>query len=69
MIHKGNSLVDLDRYEESIESYEKVLVFELDNTYALRKNKDAITFYDKALTIDPNNSKVLYGRNHTLNAQ
>src|SRR3989344_2417399 len=74
---KGNDLLDLERYEEAISYYDRVLEIDpndalvLNNKgvalYNLDRNEEALDYYDMALEIDPNYVSPLYNKGLLLN--
>ncbi len=66
---KGDALYDLEKYDEAIPNYDKVLATDPndidalngkgDALYMLDKNDEAIQNYDKVLAIDPNEEYAL----------
>ncbi len=72
---KGNSLFNLGRYEEAIESYDRAISFKHDKHEAwynrgnsldnLGRYEDAIASYDRVIAINPNNGSTWHNKGGT----
>jgi len=70
MVNKGSTLIDLERYEESIKYFDKVLEIQPNNITALvnkgvalqelKKYEEAMVSYNQVLKIDKNNDNIYY---------
>ena len=76
LFNKGMALLNLRKYKQAIEWYNKALAIDSEDVSALRqkgwalyklgKNKQAIEWYNKALAIDPNNVIALDSKGEIL---
>ena len=79
LIKKGDEAYKLQKYEEAIDAYTKAVVYvpqdkitmmKIANIYKLIGNTTkAISFYDKILTLDPNNADVSFNKGLALATQ
>ncbi len=74
---KGNTLIDLEKYHEAIQCYNKVIQMNPNNSseaiynkgealYHLNKYQEAIKCYNKALESNPNNSDIYNDKGNAL---
>ena len=75
LVNEGGLSADYNEHKEAIEFYDKALkIIETSETYLnkgislveLEKYEDAVTCYDKAATIDTNDSLIWYNRGVAL---